>query len=64
MINTSGAVPADEVPEADWAEQQVTAEPDPDAISSASVSRSASTEADTADLAEQDREVVLDDEEG
>lgn len=64
MISTSGSEPADEVPEADWAEQQVTAEPDPGEISSAGVSRSSSTEADTADLADQDREVVLDDEQG
>lgn len=55
----------DEVPEADWAEQHVAAEPDEDELlaESAGISHSTTTEADTADLAEQDTPAYVGDDE-
>ena len=55
----------DAVPEADWAEQHVAAEPDADELlaESAGVRHSVTTEADTADLAEQDTLAYLQDDE-
>ncbi len=61
MINSAASEPRDDVPEADWAEQQADAGPDPEATPAGPI-HSSTAEADTADLAEQDREVVLDDE--
>ncbi len=59
----AAAPPHDDVPEADWAEQQVVAQQDPDSTPTVSFRHPSTAEADTADLAEQDLEVVLDDEE-
>ena len=55
----------DEVPEADWAEQHVAAEPGADELlaESGDVSHSVTTEADTADLAEQDTLAYVEDDE-
>lgn len=62
MINDSAGVPSDEVPEADWAEQQIAGGPDPDGTAIVRRSQTDTTEADAADVAEQEVEVVLDEE--
>jgi hypothetical protein len=61
MINAAGPEPRDEVPEADWVEQQTEAEADREAPT-VPLRHASTTEADTADLADQDAEVVLDEE--
>lgn len=62
MIDDTTGVPSDEVPEADWAEQQVGAEPEGDGAPTVRLPHSSTTEANTADVADQDLEVVLDEE--
>lgn len=65
MTTTPSEPLRDDVPEADWAEQQTAAEPDSNDIRTgpADVSHSAVTEADTADLAEQDTVAYVEDDE-
>ena len=65
MTTTPSEPLRDDVPEADWAEQQTTAERDGDDLrtGSADASHSALTEADTADLAEQDTVAYVEDDE-
>ena len=64
MTTTPSEPLPDDVPEADWAEQQTAAEPDSDELRPARpTSRTRDvTEADTADLAEQDTVAYVDDE--
>jgi hypothetical protein len=65
MTTTPSEPLPDAVPEADWAEQQVGAEPDGDALLAGpqDTSRSVTTEADTADLTEQDTIAYVEDDE-
>ena len=62
MTTTPSAPSSDEVPEADWAEQQVAAEPELDQAETVG-SHPATTEADTADLADQDTIAYVEDDE-
>ena len=62
MINDTTSEPGNEVPEADWAEQQQAAEPVPDQPAAPRLAPERSGEADRADLGEQELEVVLDEE--
>ena len=53
----------DEVPEADWADQHVAAEPELDEVSERGRSHPVTTEADPADLADQDTIAYVEDDE-
>jgi hypothetical protein len=65
MTTTPSEPVPDDVPEADWAEQHVAAEPEVDELmaENSRVSHSVTTEANTADLAEQDTLAYVEDDE-
>jgi len=63
MTTTPSQPLPDEVPEADWAEQHVAAEPELDELSETGGSHPVTTEADPADLADQDTIAYVEDDE-
>ncbi len=63
MTTTPSEPFPDDVPEADWAEQHAAADPELDELSEAGGSHPMTTEADTADLADQDTIAYVEDDE-